>query len=179
MNDILSEPILTYVIPIAIALLVLGLIYYYSKKQRKPSTSVSLMKDVMEEGEVEEKEEDDADKPPILARIYSVERRFVGNREIPWKIAKEIIRKSGNLGRQWLREGKKIYAFKLENNEYTPVKSPDNKGYTPRDLGNALNQDEISGWYRPQQPQGAFSKYGPILIWTGAIIFIIFMMIAQ
>lgn len=172
MGDMITGTVWTYVIPIVIAVVILGFFYYRSKKA-VPRESKT--------GEEEKEEEKEEKGKPILARIWCVERRIVGNRELSYKIAKEIITKHGNLGRQRLREGKQLYSLVLNNDIYTPVEVPQamSKIPTPRDLGNALTQDEIAGWYRPQPAQGGFSKYGPILLWSGAIIFIIFMMVTK
>ena len=184
MDNLLSGPIMTYVIPIAVALVILGFIYYKSKKKRDIPAITSLIK--VEKGEKPEAVEgeiidDIKDKAlyKILARVYSVERRIVGNRELPSSIVEKIIKEHGNLGRQWLREGRRLYALELKDDKYKPVYVAQAMDVTPRDLGNALNQDEVAGWYRPQPASGALAKLGPILLWSGAIIFIIFMMVSS
>ena len=183
MSNLLSGPIMTYAIPIAVALVILGFIYFRSRKQRNKPVLTSAFEEEkgetpgVDECEVEVVEAKDMVK--ILARVYSVERRIVGNRELPQSIVKKIIEEHGNLGRQWLREGRRLYALELKDDNYKPVYVAQSMDVTPRDLGNALNQDEVAGWYRPQPASGALSKLGPILLWSGAIIFIIFMMVSD
>ena len=184
MNDLISGPIMTYAIPIAVALVIVGLIYYKSRKKRDRPAITSLSKVEKDEkpeaveGEVIDAVEDN-DQTKIMARVYSVERRIVGNRELPSSIVHKIIEEHGNLGRQWIREGRRLYALELKDDKYKPVYVAQAMDVTPRDLGNALNQDEVAGWYRPQPASGALAKLGPILLWSGAIIFIIFMMVSS
>ena len=183
MSDLLSGPIMTYAIPIVVALIILGFIYFKSRKQRNKPVLTSAFKeekDEIPEGDEGETEGvEDKDQYKILARVYSVDRRIVGNRELPYSIVKKIIEQHGNLGRQWLRDGRRLYALELKEDNYKPVYVAQTMDVTPRDLGNALNQDEVAGWYRPQPASGAFAKLGPILLWSGAIIFIIFMMVSN
>jgi hypothetical protein len=99
---------------------------------------------------------------------------------IPGKIVREIRQKHGNLGRKWFRENKWLYALnKKESGEYVPVSVPQTMDDPPSELHRALMQQEIDIVFDVQSAKSFMQKWGHVLLFVGAIVFVIFLVIMQ
>lgn len=116
--------------------------------------------------------------PPVLCRVYNNETRRVTNEEILIDEVKKIRDKCGNLGRKVLRDGKWVYALiKKTDGNYEPVTVPKTMEHPPSSLHRALLQDAVGIYYDVSKEKGFFQEHGKILLFVGAIIFLLWTVI--
>lgn len=150
-------------------------IYHFNSG--KPKIKTQAVEKTETGGEIEESVQTYED---VEARVYDNTTRTIYNTTIPGKVVARIREQDGNLGRKWLKDGKEAYALnKVGSNEYKVVRVPITMDQPPSKLHRALQQQEIEICYNVQPVEGMFQKLLPILIWSGAIIFIMFLMVSN
>jgi len=145
------------------------LVPYYIRGKRKEATQAK-------DGKVKEGGEEA--KPSTLCRVYNNKTRRVSNEELPFETVEEIREKFGNLGRKWLRDGKWVYALnKLVEGGYTIVGIPQTMEHPPSSLHRALMQHAVDEYYDMTPDKNFFQEHGKILLFVGAIIFLLWCVI--
>lgn len=116
----------------------------------------------------------------VEARVYDNETRTVYNATIAADIVRQIRKEYRNLGRTWIRDGKKVYALnKRENGTYAPVIPTETMEQPPSMAHEAITQPEVDVVFDVSQERNFLQKYGHILLFTGAVIFIMFLLTAN
>ena len=114
----------------------------------------------------------------VLCRVYDNNTRTAFNDEIPMKTVEIIRAKHDNMGRKWLRDGKWLYALNKDiAGEYSPVRIPQTMEDPPSSIHRALLQDAVSIFYDVSVEKGFFQQHGKILLFVGAVIFLLWTVI--
>lgn len=122
---------------------------------------------------------------PVLARIYdtTTHPRKIYNILLDSSTQKKIIAASTmGLGRQWYREGEKVYALcKKSADKYIPVEHylTGERKNPPSKLYNHLNRPEIEITHDVKKDNSFMKQYGHYLPYGLAMAFIVFMMVAS
>lgn len=120
----------------------------------------------------------DKSKGGVLCRIYENDTRLAYNAEISEEEAKKIRVTHTNLGRKWLKDGKWVYALnKSAEGIYSPVKIPETMEDPPSSLHRALLQAAVDIFYDVSPEKGFFQEHGKILLFVGAVIFLLWTVI--
>ena len=126
---------------------------------------------------VEEKEEE-VNLPPVECRIYDTDLRLACNTQISGAEAMKIREKSGNLGRKWLKDGKWVFALtKDKSGEYKPVDIPFTMEDPPSSLHRALMQQAVDEYYDMTPDKNFLQQHGKILLFVGAVLFLLWSVI--
>jgi hypothetical protein len=113
---------------------------------------------------------------PIRARVYDNILRSAYMDTIPASTVATIKEYNGSLGRRWMREGEWVYALnKTTEGNYVPVYPSFDMDFQPTKVHRALMQQEVAICYDMKMPQNFMEKYGKILVWSGIIVFIMFL----
>lgn len=173
--------LMTYIIPIAGAGVLFGVYYFLFKKKPMPlKQEITEVSTQAKEGEEEKDKKEEEVFEAVEARIYDNYTRSIYNSIIQGGTVKEIRKLFGNLGRKWFKDGQWLYALnKSEEGLYSPVVVPATMKEPPSKLHRALVQHAIGIMYDVKEERGLLQKYMPILIWTGVMIFIMFMVATQ
>ncbi len=116
----------------------------------------------------------------VEARIYDNKKRRAYN-EILSGVEIETVKETyGNLGRLWLKDGKWIYALnKKIYGTYHPVIVPSTMNNPPSTVHEALTQPEIDICFNMEQEQSFMQKYWHIVLLGSAVLFMMFVLIAN
>jgi len=129
-----------------------------------------------------QKEPEQSQSEPVFVRLYDNMRRAIYNETLDGEIVDEIKRNFGSLGRRWNRDGTELYAVtKTVDEEYIPVSQymkiiRDNP---PSLLHGALVQPQTSIAFNVKIQRSMMQKWGPILLFAGAGIFAMVLLIAN
>lgn len=159
----------TYVIPvIGAAILLLSWRLYYWR--RRP---------LAEKGKVGEKEKEVEES--IKAKVYDCDHQTMFTQDISKETINKIRAKHVSLGRQYTRNGEKVYELQLKGGEYSPAPVGVSEILvSPREIAEDLAIGySIALYYRPQLQQGSGSNIKQILWWTGIIAVIVFLAVVD
>ncbi len=174
----MSGVLTTYIIPVVGMFLIVGIYWLFSN--RKKSAKRKILDTAIP---IEEKLDINDDGELVLARIYdrTTSPSTIYNKELPASVVNKIkTDNDGRLGRRWLRDGKYVFPFnKISADVYTILVPPYNMDNPPTRLHSALKQPEAAIVYDVSQKQNILQKYGPILIWTAVIIFVMWMAVSD
>lgn len=149
--------------------------YYIITRRREKAACAGK-----EEKEKIEGKETGSSGDSVLCRVYDIGTRLVTNQEIPIDTVKKIREKVGNLGRKVLRDGKWVYTLiKKADSEHEPVAVPRTMEHPPSSLHRALLQDAVAIYYDVSKEKGFFQEHGKILLFVGAIIFLLWTVIMK
>lgn len=165
----------TLYIVIIVSLAIVGGLYYWQKRR------VSKKETADEPGE--EKAETKGD---IFCRIADNITARIYNAYITQEQKDKIIKEFKTLGRQWFREGKRVYALnKYEEQiggnmveKLRPIMIPTQITNAPSELHNDMQQPEIAiimTELMKDEDKPFIEKYGQILWWIAIMSFLAFM----
>ncbi len=176
---------------ILFAILILGALGYtiYNKrvKNRQPSKPQVDVKKGNESLDNEakptiedEKVNDLLKRGTVMARIADNITGRIYNTEVTKDTLHKIIQKYGTLGRQWNREGTKIYGFNRFVDEsgavaLQPIIPPSEATNSPTDLYNHMQQPEIPILMDMREEKSWAQKFGQVLWWVAVMAFIMFL----
>jgi len=160
-------------IPVLVSIIAIAGYYYWERLNlwfRHIKKEPTETKDEVEEGE-------------ILCRIADNITARIGNENITQVQADEIIKEHNTLGRQWFRDGKRIYGLNRYENEkgeikLRPIIVPSQITNSPSQLHNDMQQPEIAiimTELMRDEDKPFIQKYGQILWWIAIMGFLAFM----
>jgi hypothetical protein len=160
-------------IPILIAVILIGIYFIYSKYFKKKDKIQGENEIAIEHG-------------PVNARIYDNLTGTVYNAKIPGDEAQKIIATFGSLGRKWDRYGKKLYAINKTqdgkgNTVYQPVPIPDSIKNSPRSLHDDIQHPEVAIIYGEsmKEDKSFADKWGKLIWWIAVMGIIIWLMMSS
>ena len=163
-------------IPVLIGLIAIIGYYLYDRRRKR-----KVKADEKENGGItSEDKKEDKKYEPIDARIFDNNNRRVYNQELSGAVVKSIIDQYHALGRQWNREGKYVYGFIKEKEDFKPITIPQaDITNPPEKLHFDMQQPEIPIIMDMREEKNFFDKYGMVLVWGAIMAFILFLMMSS
>jgi len=169
-----SNPL--YYVAIIICLVAVGGLYYLRKRS-------GWIRHGKKEGSGFKESNEEVEEGDILCRIADNITGRIYNAWITKKQTDEIIEEHKTLGRQWFRDGKRIYGLNRYEVEVgtiklRPITIPSQITNAPSELHNDMQQPEIviiMNELLKDEDKPFIEKYGQILWWIAVMGFLAFM----
>ena len=185
-SALISENTLVVIAVSALAAVAIIGFYYFrtrtgkSLKEKAPETTSTPKPALASEVSAEDMEKIIEQFASVEAVVFDNENRTWYKTELPGRDVINIRRDHSTLGRKWMMDGKWVYAFNRgEGGTYRPVEVPETMKDPPSKLHRALAQQEIDIVFNVDPERGFFQKWGHILLFVGACIFILFLVVMQ
>jgi hypothetical protein len=94
----------------------------------------------------------------------------------------KVIAKYGSPGRLWNLDGKEVYALDLDTDgQHVPFETFMNADLlnSPRKAFIATQQQAVARYFESKDDRNILQKYGAILLFAGAVIFVMFMTVVS
>jgi len=151
-----------------------------SPKDKAPEIVATPKPAVASEVSVEDMEKIIEQFASVEAVVFDNENRTWYKTELPGRDVINIRRDHSTLGRKWMMDGKWVYAFnRSEGGIYRPVEVPETMKNPPSKLHRALAQHEIDIVFNVEMERGFLQKWGHVLLFVFACVFILFLVVMQ